>query len=591
MAIAVLIGIGAVTYRSTLKLAETARWVTHIGHVLKTLDAIMASLHDVETGQRGYAITGDDTFLQPYHSGTGKLGGMVGKVRSLTSDNERQVRRIAALDPLIAQRLAFAKEVIEARKSGTFEMAQDLILSGRGLRLMEDAAKVLQAMEDDENGLLEKRKAEADAWVVWTKNIIVFGGLGAALLLSLAGWSITRNIARPLGEVTAAAGRIADGDINVEFASDGRDDEVGVLMQTFQRMCRSLAVLAGRARQIAEGDLTTRIEPRSEGDVLGNAFAAMVANLRHTMDELSQATNVLASSAHEILTSTTQLAASAAQTAATVAETTATVDEVKQTSQVSSQKAKSVADEAQKAAEVARGGKAAVEQTIEGMSGIREQMGAVAESILSLSAQGHAIGEIISTVDDLAAQSRLLAVNASIEAAKAGEEGKGFAVVAQEVRSLAEQSKLATQQVRAILNDIQKATGSAVLTTEQGSKLVEVGVLQSASSGESIRALAESVAAAAQASRMIAATSQQQFVGMDQVAMAMESIKAASTQTVASTKQAEAAAHQLHELGQKLRQIVGRFKVADPGPGGPSTLGFQVPSKTGMNEPVRIAAT
>ncbi len=297
------------------------------------------------------------------------------------------------------------------------------------------------------------------------------------------------------------------------------------------------------------------------GIILFVLLAKMTGGLRDITGEVGEAVNVLASSASEIMASTTQLAASAAETATAVTETTATVEEVKQTSQVSTQKAKFVADEAQKAAEVARNGKSAVDQTIEGMGGIRQQMGAVAESIMSLSAQSQAIGEIIATVDDMAAQSKLLAVNAAIEAAKAGEEGKGFAVVAQEVRSLAEQSKQATLQVRTILSDIQKATSSAVLATEQGSKSVEAGVRQSTASGESIRALAESIAGAAQAATQIAATSQQQFVGMDQVAMAMENIKAASTQTVASTKQAETAAHQLHQLGQKLKELVARFKV------------------------------
>ena len=96
---------------------------------------------------------------------------------------------------------------------------------------------------------------------------------------------------------------------------------------------------------------------------------------------------------------------------------------------------------------------------------IREQMEAIAESMVRLSEQGQAIGQIIATVEDLAAQSNLLAVNASIEAAKAGEHGKGFGVVAQEVKSLAEQSKQATNQVRTILSDIQKATTAAVMAT------------------------------------------------------------------------------------------------------------------------------
>ncbi len=392
------------------------------------------------------------------------------------------------------------------------------------------------------------------------KALGVLSGCALLAAVCMVVW-LTRLIAQPLAQLTAIADEIAHGNLNAEFTTVSRGDEVGALLLAFQRMTRSLKSFAGRASQIAAGDLTARIKPQSADDVLGNAFATMTETLRQLMSELLEAVNVLATSAAEIMTSTSQLAASAAQTAAAVTETTTTVEEVKQTSQVSSQKAKNVSDEAQKAVEVAREGKRSVDETIEGMGGIREQMDAVAESIMSLSAQSRAIEAIIATVDDFAAQSRLLAVNASIEAAKAGEEGKGFAIVAQEVKNLALQSKDATKQVRAILSDIQKATGTAVLATEQGSKSVAAGVRQSSISGESIAALAESISEAAQAASQIAATSQQQYVGMDQVALAMENIKTVSTQTVTSTRQAELAAQNLHELGQKLKALVGRFKV------------------------------
>jgi methyl-accepting chemotaxis protein len=154
-----------------------------------------------------------------------------------------------------------------------------------------------------------------------------------------------------------------------------------------------------------------------------------------------------------------------------------------------------------------------------------------------------------------------LAVNAAIEAAKAGEQGKGFAVVAQEVKSLVAQSKQATAQVRAILGDIQRAINAAVLTTEQGGKAVEAGMQQSTRAGEAIRALSESIAEATQAATQIAASSHQQLVGMDQMALAMENIKQASTQNVAGTKQAELAAQSLHDLGQKLKQLVMQYRV------------------------------
>jgi len=289
--------------------------------------------------------------------------------------------------------------------------------------------------------------------------------------------------------------------------------------------------------------------------VLGLAFGALLT--RSITRQLRESVAQLSSSSAEILATTTQVASGSVETATAVSETTATVEEVKQTAQVASQKAKYVSESAQKASQVSQAGRKSVEGTIQGMNRIQEQMGSIAESIVRLSEQSQAIGEIIATVNDLAEQSNLLAVNAAIEAARVGEQGKGFAVVAQEVKSLAEQSKQATAQVRTILTDIQKATSVAVLATEQGGKAVEAGVKQSGEAGESIRVLAEAITEAAQAATQIAASSQQQMVGMDQVALAMDNIKQASNQNVAGTKQAEVAAQNLHELGQRLRAMVG----------------------------------
>ena len=273
--------------------------------------------------------------------------------------------------------------------------------------------------------------------------------------------------------------------------------------------------------------------------------------------ELRENIAQVSSSSAEILATTSQVASSAAETAAAVSETTATVEEVKQTAQHASQKAKYVSDSAQKASNVSQAGRRSVEEALHVMHRIREQMGSIAESIVQLSEQSHAIGQIIATVNDLAEQSNLLAVNAAIEAARAGEQGKSFGVVAHEIRSLAEQSKQATGQVRTILGDIQKATNVAVLATEQGNKAVEAGVKQSSETDEAIRLLSASINEAAQAATQIAASSHQQMVGMDQVAVAMNNIKEASEQNVAGTRQAELAAQGLHQMGVRLRLLVG----------------------------------
>jgi len=281
--------------------------------------------------------------------------------------------------------------------------------------------------------------------------------------------------------------------------------------------------------------------------------------IRRVSQEIREGTNVLAASASEIVATTTQVASGAAETATAVSETTTTVEEVKKTAELSSDKARYVSETAQKAMQVSQTGKQAVELSIEGVSRVRQQMEVLAQSIVRLSERGQAIGEVIATVNDLAEQSNLLAVNAAIEAAKAGEQGKGFGVVAQEIKSLAEQSKQATSQVRTILGDIQKATSASVLAAEQGSKAVESGVKQSMEAGEAIKALAQSIAEAAQAATQIAASSRQQQVGMDQVAQAMDNIQQATSQNMAGTKQAETAAHNLSELGQKLKGVIEQY--------------------------------
>ena len=280
------------------------------------------------------------------------------------------------------------------------------------------------------------------------------------------------------------------------------------------------------------------------------------SELTDVLKEVQEAANVLSASASEIFAVTTQLAAGATETATAVSQTTTTVEEVRQTMQVSAQKAESVSENAQRSIKTAQSGKKAVDDLINGIRHIQERVESIAESMVKLSEQGQSISEIITTVNDIADQSNLLAVNAAIEAAKAGEQGKGFAVVASEIKSLAEQSKQATARVRTILGDIQKGTSSAVMATEQGSKAVESSTEQSNTAGESIKILADSVTEAAQAATQITIANRQQTAGIDQVAGAMENIKQTSAQNAASTRQVETAAQNLHELAQKLTKVL-----------------------------------
>ena len=412
--------------------------------------------------------------------------------------------------------LAARDDIVKAIKQREDTIENRLFKAGENITDTVEALRA-SAVKDGEALGLQVSSNNARAILF----LIIFSIISLIIAVVLALF-ISRQITGPVNQALEAVTRITSGDLRGEFNAIKSDDEIGQLM---------------------------------------GAMSQMAANLKKQAAGLAEAVSVLSASASEIVTTTSQLASNASETAVSANETTTTVEEVRQTTNVSSQKAKYVSDSAQKAAQIAKAGKKAVEDTMEGMSDIKQKMESVAESIVTLSEQSQAIGEIIAAVDDLAEQTNLLSVNAAIEAVKAGEQGKGFSVVAQEIKALADQSKQATKRVRAILNDIQKATGKAVMATEEGSKTVDAGAKLSVQSGENIQALADAIAESAQAATQIAASSQQQLVGMDQVAMAMENVKTASAQNAEAAKQMETATHNISELGGKLKELVSWYRI------------------------------
>jgi methyl-accepting chemotaxis protein len=347
-----------------------------------------------------------------------------------------------------------------------------------------------------------------------------------------AAMAILDTAVTPIGDVIRATMRRG-----VVRTNDRTDNAIAAAMTATDQM--RFELLVGMAVALAVG------------------LASAVLLTRTVNKPLQETTGVLASSAAEILAATAQQASGASETSAAVAQTVTSVDEVAQTAEQATQRAKAVADSAQRAAEIGKAGRKAVEESTVAMAAVKEQVESIAESILALAEQAQAIGEIIATVNDIAEQTNLLALNAAVEAARAGEQGRGFAVVASEVKGLAEQSKRATVEVRRILGEIQRATSAAVMTTEQGTKQVTATAKQVMEAGDTIRTLADAVAEAAQASVQIVASAGQQAAGMAQVRQAMVSIHEATQQNLASTKQAERAAQDLNVLGAKLLAVVG----------------------------------
>lgn len=466
---------------------------------------------------------------------TARLDGLREEVQSLNRDVQTELARIAGRGGSVEEKRDLLRE-FETVQSASIQLRDTQILPLLARGRQDEARELFLGVQLERDRRLakiaddliahatraaaesvvasEQAGANATRWLL-ALAILAFV-LSAALTLLLA-----RVLATPLQQLSQAAERVAAGNLAVELLAETRQDETGVLNRSFHRM---------------------------------------MERLREMMREIGDGVAVLASSASQITASTAQVAAGSAETAAAVAQTSATAEEVKQTAKLSSDKALQVQEAAQKSVDASRIGLKAMEDTTAALHQLRQQMDDMAQNILRLADQGAAIGDIIATVNDLADQSNLLSVNAAIEAARAGEEGAGFRVVAQEIRSLAEQSKQATVQVRALLGDIQKATGSAVMSTEQATKAVRSGVELSESAARSIRSMTVTIQESAQAAAQIAASAQQQAVGMDQVAYAMQNIHQASTQNVAASRQTESAAQGLQQLGLRLKGVVEQYQ-------------------------------
>jgi methyl-accepting chemotaxis protein len=427
----------------------------------------------------------------------------------------------------------------------------------------------------------------AEGTIAEARAVSLVATVCAVLVAVVAGVGLSRSIAARLGHVASAARAVRDGALSQRAKITG-DDEIAELAATLDEMTTELekriiteregaereaegrAILSSAVatygafvERVARGELNATLDKRERGELstLGDNLEAMARGLRTMSLRIHETVNSLATATAEILTTTQEHSAGAAESAAAVTETVATVEEVALTARQAAERAKDVSLAAKKSVEVSDSGRDALEQAVESMEQVRERVDAIAQRILNLSDQAQAVGQITTTVNEFAEQSNLLALNASIEAARAGEAGKAFTVVASEVRALAEQSKRATSEIRAILGDVQKSTAAAVLATEEGNRAVVTAVEKVRGAGRGFQSLADVIESTARFANQIFEATQQQAAGVGQISQAMQSINQATTQTVEGTRQTERAAQDLNELSARLRDAVAHYRT------------------------------
>lgn len=278
--------------------------------------------------------------------------------------------------------------------------------------------------------------------------------------------------------------------------------------------------------------------------------------IRSITGRVTESVSVMSSTATEIASAVTQHERTASQQAAMVNETTATVDELGASSRQSSEQAASAAALAQKAATMTDEGDKAVGQAIEAMNSLKGKIAVVAEQILRLGEQMSQIGGIAALVSDIAGQTRMLALNAAVEAARAGEQGKGFAVVASEVRKLADQSKKSAEQANALIAEIQKATNSTIMKTEEGTKAVEDITRLARNVGELFGNLSQAANSVYENARQVLLNTKQQTAAISQVTQAMNTINTGAKETSAGISQTKVGIEKLNETAKGLKEMV-----------------------------------
>jgi methyl-accepting chemotaxis protein len=319
--------------------------------------------------------------------------------------------------------------------------------------------------------------------------------------------------------------------------------------------------------EFATGDFTGRVTADYKGDhqLIKNSINKMGESVSNILNQVKEAVAATASAANEISSSTEQMAAGAQEQSAQATEVAGAVEQMTKTIYETTKNTGQATEASKNSGKVAKEGGHVVEETIHGMNRIAEVVKKSAETVQALGKSSDQIGEIVQVIDDIADQTNLLALNAAIEAARAGEQGRGFAVVADEVRKLAERTTKATKEIATMIKQIQKDTSGAVESMEEGTKEVEVGKQLAEKAGTSLQEIIHGAEKVVDIVSQVAAASEEQSSAAEQISKNIESISSVTTQSASGIQQIAHASEDLNRLTLNLQELIAQFKVDESG--------------------------
>lgn len=617
--IALTIGFSGIIYLLMGKLSGSIAEMNEYGEQQAAAGDLSYSITWLTMPGNDYIITGERKYLDEFNGQARRVESDFRKMEALNlSEKEKAI--IGDLQALSGGVKASGLKIFEIENPVGDAAAAEL-MKDMDYKYAAPAAEKLMELV----GMIKEKRAAAsknaiDARFMMNMTIIIGSFLTACISIVIA-FLIARSISRPIGEISEAARKISKGELD-SAVSVKSNDEIGVLADSFRGMTEYLKGMAHTAEALAEGDLTRQVEPKSEKDVLGNAFNKMIKGLGGIVNQVRNGSEQIASASAEVAATSEQTSKNGETAATAVEEITSTMHEMSANIQnvarsIQSQSdfvvetstsieqliasiervaenAKRLVDLAMQSNEAVTSGKMAVDVSSSGVRNIIQVITKSAETIKTLGVRTEDIGRIIEVIDDIAEQTNLLALNAAIEAARAGEHGMGFAVVADEVRNLAERSAKSTAEISALIYGIQKDAASAVQNVEKNVEIVGNALRLSDDVVESLRRIDSSVNEVARYSQEIgAATAEQaggcgeisravsklnditqeisssadeQASGTEQVVKGVEKLREMIQQNTASAVQLASAAEQMNCQAESLSVTVGRFVVTEQEP-------------------------
>jgi methyl-accepting chemotaxis protein len=532
LSLLVLLAMAAVAYQVIRQLAASTEEVLQTRAALKDIRELRASILDAESAERGFLLTNSADYEEAYRQAREEVEGMLQALPLALKDPDEQ-NRIKRISALMKKRLDELSQGIRLQKEKGAEAAMEFVRTNGGLETMQSIRDGVDELITMSEQAWTDRQQAARENAQRSLMLMVLGAVVGAFVVTASSILISRAITYPLERLMKGVEEFGRGHL-AQRIEVHNEDETGRLARAFNGMAER--------REEAEAQSAKQAEQRER-----------------TLRTVAEFVGQLASASAQILSSTSAQVASAQEQGSAVSETVSTVEEIAQTSEEAAGRARAVSESTRQSEELGRNGYRAVEEAVAAMAAVRSQVESIAARILALAEQAQAIGDIINTVNEISEQTHMLALNASIEASRAGEHGRGFAVVAAEVKALADQSKKATAQVRQILGHIQKATHSAVMTTEEGTKSVASATRVVGEAGTSIQTLGELLAQASLTAAQIAASANQQATGIGQIRQAMRDVNQSAQQALTSTRQTERAVQDLNAMGLKLKGLLSEY--------------------------------